>query len=280
MRDQAETLRRMVRQRSPGTEPPSRQGGLLLVYGCAPGIGASTISWNLALRWKRLGQPAAWIDGNRQRPAVAQLGSLVPRASLVEILSESRMVREAWETGPYGVPILAGSCNGMPRHVALSQHPAILDQLRLAARQQLLLVDVGDLAELQTLVPVADHCIFVSTADAECLTAAYAAIKQVTGPLRQARCWLAVNRTVDVAQANGAQERLKLTCDRHLNLALDTLGQLPFDPQLTPAFNHGGLGSSLATASPTFRQALDRCGARLESALMSCYRGALGEVVV
>jgi MinD-like ATPase involved in chromosome partitioning or flagellar assembly len=139
----------------------------------------------------------------------------------------------------------------------------LVDQLRSAAAQQRLLVDVQDLTDLLALLPVADHCVFVTTAETDMLMATYGAIKHSATRLRGAGCWVAVSQVIDVASATEMQQRLVATCDRCLNLALTPLACLPWDPTLAGGANPDGLTSVGLGAAP-YRQAVQQAAARID----------------
>jgi MinD-like ATPase involved in chromosome partitioning or flagellar assembly len=266
MSDQAEALRKMVLQTAaPGQ--PLRRGSMMLVFGAEAAMGASVLSVQLAVGWRRLNQASALVEMRRHRPPQRMLSASHSRATLRDVVQEDRTLREAWSTGPCGLPIVAGDLEDQPLH---GHHP-LIQQLRQAAEQQHLLLDVEAIDDLRILLPVADHCLFVTTAEPEMLTATYRAIKRAVAALQGARCWLVMSQVIDPLGALELQARIVTTCDRCLNLALTPLGYVPWDPALSndnemAAPVWGSLGPS------AYRQAVDPILARIDAATRSAVR--------
>ncbi len=152
-----------------------------------------------------------------------------------------------------------------------------VDQIAQSARHQRICVDVGSRDNLLALLPVASHCLFVASAKPAEVIDIYRQIKQAATHIRHASCWVLFNQVADPAEAAAAMERLALTADRCLNLALQFAGSLPWDAAGADSSEsaqrvRGGTGSG------SFQQAIERVARRLES-LFNCTRGpTLAEV--
>jgi MinD-like ATPase involved in chromosome partitioning or flagellar assembly len=234
---------------------------MTLVFGAEAAMGASLLSVQLAVGWWRLHEPSALVELRRHRPPQRTLCTPHSRATLSDVVRGERTLREAWSTGPCGLPIVAGDLEDYP---LAADHP-LTDQLRLAAEQQHLLVDVQAIDDLLALLPSSDHCLFVTTAEPEMLTATYRAVKRAVTCLQRARCWLVMSQVIDPGAALVLQGRIVLTCDRCLNLALTSLGCVPWDPALASESELAAPAwGSLAPSA--YRNAVDQIVARLRAA--------------
>lgn len=220
--DQAENLRRLVAQRGAGSECRSHdsQQSVILVHGLQPGAGATTFARLCALRLQQSGQPAAHIDltcdletkhagGRPQRS----------RGTLTQVLLGSRTLREVWSEGPAGIRMLSVDQEDL-RILTDQTHRVFAEQLRTVLDRRTVVLDVADENHLRRLLPLATHCLFVTATTNENLPLVYQRIKQVANDVGRAACWLVTNHVVDRCDAEEIVAKLRVTCDRHLNLAL------------------------------------------------------------
>lgn len=226
MPDQADSLRRLVLEVNAAPDA-ERQGLLLLVFGVDTAVAARWLGLQLALTWLRRHDSAALVEIASQLPAWFKSSS-APIATLADVMRQQRTLREAWRTGPCGLRVIGGEL----ADANLSATRTLREQLRIAAQQQRVVVNAETLDDLRAFLPAADHCLFVTSAETERLTATYQAIKSVAGDLGGARCWLAITQVTDQTTAEELQDRIITACDRCLNLALTPLGTLPTDPSL------------------------------------------------
>jgi flagellar biosynthesis protein FlhG len=263
MSDQAESLRRLVFQMTPEGDVP-RRGMLLLVLGVDPAGAAHRLGLHLALAWQRRHDAASLVHIGCQPPSWFKTRGSPTRATLREVIDQQRTLREAWLTGPCGLPLIAGDLGENP---SLSSR-LLMDQLRAAARKQRVIVNTERLDDLRVLLPAADHCLFVTTAEPERLTATYQAVKAVSADLGGARCWLAMTQANDQAAALELQNRIITACDRCLNLALSPLGKLLDDPLLDADIAERTVPVGSA-GSERLQRELDRMLERLDTAHQS-----------
>jgi hypothetical protein len=260
MTDQAEALRRLVLETTAAADAEQCGGGaLLLVHGTDRAAAARQLGLHLALTMRRRHRSAALVDISPE-PSAWYLASAAPRAKLCDVIERRRTLREAWQIGPCGLPVVSGALNDW----SSCSTRVLTDQLQIAARRQRVIVTTEDLAELRAFLPAANHCLFVTPADADRLTSTYQTIKSVATELGAARGWLVLTQASDQVTARDLQQRIVTACDRCLNFALSPLGALPPDPALTPVPSQD---SSLATAavSDLLRRELEQMLERLDT---------------
>jgi MinD-like ATPase involved in chromosome partitioning or flagellar assembly len=259
MPDQADSLRRQVLEVNAAPEA-ERQGLLLLVFGVDPAVAARGLGLQLALAWLRRHDSAALVEIARQLPGWFN-STPAPIATLADVVRQQRTLREAWRTGPCGLRVIGGEL----ADPNLTATRPLRDQLRIATQQQRVVVNAETLDDLRAFLPAADHCLFVTSAETDRLTATYQAIKSVAGDLGRARCWLAITQATDQATAEELQDRIITVCDRCLNLALSPLGTLPTDPSL--AADHTQRPAVVHLATPAMlRRELEQMIECLEAA--------------
>src|SRR5271170_5407621 len=103
--DQADELRQLVRQNFKPAQALGPAPRLIVVSGGKGGVGASTVSMNLAVALARLGNRTVWVDGDLNRGGAMELPHGLQRGSLVDVLAGRRTIHEVLELGPAGVQI-------------------------------------------------------------------------------------------------------------------------------------------------------------------------------
>ena len=277
MKDQAEALRRMALAVSSPQADQARKGALVLVYGTQIGAGTSTLAIHLALGYRRHGWATLLVDANRARPTLHEVCQSPATVTLTDVFCGHRTLREARLTGPCGLPMVVAAPVDSDALTQLADGDPIVRQLAQLARQELVVVDVGCLPDLTALLPIADHCLFVTPADQSAMTNAYCTIKEVSDRLHRTQCWLAVNHVEDSTTATALEDRIRTACDQCLNLELRLAGQIP---------RHTGIDEPPADlirmrrrVGP-FGDAIDRMASRLESRFAAQQATTLREIAL
>ncbi len=303
MLDQAGTLRQKVLQATSLAPIPDHRGGLLVVVGAQPGVGASTVAAQLAWQLYRRDCPVGFVQlVNASGRGEGSLGEPRRRSSRQpcweEVAWGQRTLREAWRHQPAGLPRLVPFAqesehegwldqthrpqprNSREAHTASTASdtrsalgPWGIQQLLLAAADRTVVVDAGLGPHLLQLLPVATHFCLVMDVQENRAADQYACLKHLSGHLGGARCWLVMNRVTAATEAASIQQRMVATADRFLNLALGLAGCLPEN-----SGTHGGETAMAEEGTdclqenwgvPAWREALTRMAGHLEDALVS-----------
>ena len=300
MLDQADTLRQKVLQTTSLAPIPDHRGGLLVVVGAQPGVGASTVAAQLAWQLYRRDCPVGFVQlenapgcGERSPGDPRRRSSHQP--SWEQVAWGHRTLREAWRHQSAGLPRLVPFApdsehgtwmdqtqrlpSGISREAPTASTassalgPWGIQQLLLAAADRTVVVDAGLGPHLPHLLPVATHVCLVMDAQENRAADQYACLKHLSSHLGGARCWLVMNRVTAVIEATSLQQRMVATADRFLNLALAVAGCLPE--------NSGSHGGKTAMAEegpdclqenwggPAWREALSRMAGHFEEAPVS-----------
>jgi flagellar biosynthesis protein FlhG len=227
MADQAEALRRLVRQSGAPVDGPT--GRVVLVIGAQPAVGTTTISRNLAVAIQRQGGPTALVDADLDDPQLLSAWPGPPRYSLAELTTGRRTVREVLQPGPGGLPIIAGCCGSDEAMRVPGAGALLADALQRLACQRRVVVDVGRGDVWQELYELASILLVVTTPENDVLRHAYAWMKRISTRRTAAQIWVIANRIHDADVAQHALRRLILATDRFLNLDVCPAGFLPVE---------------------------------------------------
>jgi flagellar biosynthesis protein FlhG len=236
MQDQADRLRALVRTAAQTTSDlalPAPQK--LVVGGGKGGVGVTTIAVGLSMALARLGSRVVLVDADIQRPDIATLCQLEPRATIADVLSSRRTVHEVLERGPAGIQLLMGewSTSSVPDCSPVAQERLLHELDRLGRHADLVVLDVGN--GLNNVVrrfwQAADRALLVTTPDTLSIMDAYAAIKMLAVDRRELKIEIVVNRS-DSTTAAEVHHRIERACERFLDRHVALAGHIPDE-------NHG-----------------------------------------
>ena len=229
MHDQADQLRKLVREAVTLRGELAPGAPLIAITGGAPGVGATTLACGLARELARLGKHVVLVDANLTRPAVADTFNVKPAGTLADILAGRRCAAELLTPAAAGIHVIAGA-PAYAAHVDDQSLDRLLGELAALGQQaDVILIDAG--AEMtpwtDRLWQAASHVLLVTTPTDEALLAAYAAVKLSRHDLLAARLRLVVNRSASEAQGAAAAARFGATCRRFLSLVSQRHAALP-----------------------------------------------------
>ena len=262
MPDQAEGLRRKVLATTTLTTNAlttnglttnaEQRGGVLVVIGAQPGVGASTVASQFAQCLYRRNRSVGLVqlpgaNGNSDHFIAPTRHASLGFPSWSDVAQGHRTLREAWRQQDGGLPWIraenepTGACSRKGETGVIEEEvaghppcekPCVLGpwgvkQMLLAAADRTVVIDAGFGPHLNRLLPAATHVCFVIDGNESRAADLYACLKHLSGSLGAARCWLVLNRVVNPASAALVHRRLVATADRFLNLAVGLAGLLP-----------------------------------------------------
>jgi flagellar biosynthesis protein FlhG len=237
MGDQAEKLRQQVMGCSTGEANRSSRH-LIVMLGAQPGIGTTTLAVNMAIAVARRGSPVVLADLNVTHPRLGDSCRLHPQRSLVDLLRGRRQVREILRVGPCGIKVLPCDADFAGTDEAAANVVArLLDALEPLTTTHLVIIDAGSAGVpwIGILGQRATQLVAVTIESPESVMQCYSMIKHISGLGTSARMSLLVNQTSVNAAGLNVQSRLVLSCDRFLNLHLETCGSVPYDERIPQA---------------------------------------------
>ena len=235
MHDQADQLRKLVRDSVAVRGDLAPGAPIIAVSGACPGVGATTLACGLARELSRLGKQVALVDANLARPAVADAFNIIPTATIADILAGTRCAVEVVASASRGVCIIPGAPPAAAAFDRASVDRLLSELTALSRQADVILIDAG--AEMtpwaDRLWQAAAQVLLVTTPDDDALLAAYAAVKLSRHDLLAARLRLVVNRGASEDQSTRAAARFGATCRRFLSLVTQRHVALPATtPQL------------------------------------------------
>jgi flagellar biosynthesis protein FlhG len=251
MSDQADKLRSLVQAVPVATSAVQGGAPMLVVTGCKPGVGATTVAVNVAAVLADRGMRALLVDADEGRSSMSEIAGLKTSSeyTLADAIAGKCRLSEAVVAGPSGIRILTArrrgalkSSIGIRRGTAKDNEgrqgvPAWDKQLLASLRSlrgdyDVIVVDTGaglsrTARRLWLRVQLA---LLVTTGDDAAVMDAYAAVKLHVMGARDASCdnlRVLVNQVESERAAADAVRRFTNCCQRFLRQSVTPLPALP-----------------------------------------------------
>ena len=292
--DQASTLRRIVeknRARESGQtsslrpSPPPEvrrpprlperthmpgQPRVIAVSSGKGGVGKTNTAVNLSLALSRMKRRVMLLDADMGLANVDVLLGLTPAHTLEHVLDGSRDISEVILEGPLGLRILP-SASGISEMSELSpeEQTRLFQELsRIDTEVDYLFIDTGAGISSNVLRfnAAADEVCVVVNPEPTSLTDAYALIKLLAGKHGVRRFSLVANQVASEPDGRAVFERLEKACSQFIQVQLNYLGCVPFDPAIRKAVRQQRALMDLYPYAPAAK-ALARIANRLDKTL-------------
>ncbi|MCK4514925.1 MAG: MinD/ParA family protein [Spirochaetaceae bacterium] len=233
MADQAETLREMMRQKSPTVS--SSHTRVITVASGKGGVGKTNISTNLALAYAKLGRKVILMDADLGLANVNVLLGIIPKFNLYHLIRKQKTMQEIIMDTSYGIRIVAGA-SGFAKIANLSEEERqnFIHELSELSAADIIIIDTsaGVSNNVLSFVAAADEAIIVTTPEPTAITDAYGIIKIIATEIDNLglSLKLVVNRVKSVTEGKKVAERVINIAGQFLNLKVDYLGYVYDDP--------------------------------------------------
>lgn len=199
------------------------------------GVGKTTLSTNLGIALRQLGQRVVLFDADLGLANLDVMLGVKPRHTLENVLSGEVPLASAVSEGPGGVRFIAGGSgieslvNLDPRHL----HLFLSELMNLEASTDLLIFDTGAGIDrtVMAFLQAADETILVVTPDPSSMLDAYATAKVLWSHSTSARVKIVPNSVRDEAEAKAIYAKLFSICKQFLNQGPDYGGFVRYDPR-------------------------------------------------
>lgn len=222
--DQAEGLRRLL------LRDPAR---VVLVAAARAGLGATSVTVNLATALAQSGESVVVLDENLSSGNVANRLGLKPRHDLLSAVRRDKAWREIVLHSRQGVRILpaARAIRSLPQ-LSAAERENLLGCLAEASRGAgIVLVDTAPCAHPDSLAP-GQPLLLVLNATAAAITESYALIKRLAVRDGRQHFMVVVNKARDEREAQTVFGNMEQVARRHLRVRVEYLGFVPVDEML------------------------------------------------
>ncbi len=213
----------------------------IAVAGCKGSLVKNNLTANLAIALHKLGKKVMVIDGD---PGISNTDVLLrlapPRYTIQHLLNGGITLDELLVDGPYGIKVLP-ACSGFQKLTCLDefQRLKILEAFDAYDGDiDILLIDTaaGLFSEHMAFFCIAAQEILVVTSpDPVAIADACALVKVLYTRYQENDFHVLVDSASSADEGLEAFRRLSLASETFLNLSLDYLGYLPFDPAVEEA---------------------------------------------
>lgn len=237
VRDQAESLRNLVRETQEVRRARQPAGGtarVITISSGKGGVGKTSVALNLAYAMMHRGARVLLMDADLGMANVEVLLGTGCSYSLFHVMRGLKSLREVVAQGPGGLRWISGGSGiaeladlGAEQLGALVASFADLD-----SSADILLVDTsaGISRTVLSFVQAADEAIVLCTPEPTSITDAYGLIKSASTGARSVPLSVLVNRAASAREAMDVGRSVQSAARRFLDREVSVLGYLPEDP--------------------------------------------------
>jgi flagellar biosynthesis protein FlhG len=221
------------------------------------GVGKTNIAANLAYLLAEAKKKTMILDADCGLANIDLILGLTPKYNLYHVLKGEKSLKEVIVNGPGGIKILPSS-SGIQEMSSLSmaQKFILRDELNaLTVRPDFMLIDTSAGINDNVLYfnMVANETIVVVTPEPTSLTDAYALIKLLYQRHAKKRFSLLVNMVKTPQEAKEVFMRMAQATNHFLNLAIEQIGYISIDDNVTKAVKQQKLLAELYPDSPSVK---------------------------
>ena len=212
---------------------------VIAVSGGKGGVGKSNISVNLSIALAQLRRRVVLMDADLGLANVDVLLGLTPKYTLADVLSGECSMSEVLVSGPGGIKIVPAA-SGVQRMAELSaqEHAGLISAFsELSDQVDILIIDTaaGISDTVVSFVRAANEALVVVCDEPSSITDAYALIKLLHKEHGLQRFRVVANMTRRSNEGQQMFNKLNAVCERFLEVALEYVGQVPFDESVRKA---------------------------------------------
>jgi len=236
MKDQAEGLRRMTQMNQTIKHKPVR---VIAVSSGKGGVGKTNVSVNLAISLASDGQKVMIMDADLGLANIDVLLGLHPKLNISHVLSGDYSLAEVIIDAPGDIKIIPAA-SGVSGMAGLSdgENAGIIRAFgELENELDVLIIDTaaGIDKSVLSFCRASQEVIVVVCDEPSSITDAYALIKVLNKEQGINRFRILANMAHDIKEGRELFAKILKVTDRFLDVSLDFLGAIPFDPYLRKA---------------------------------------------
>lgn len=240
MMDQAEQLRRLIRQQEHQAQQLAR---VITVTSGKGGVGKSSIAVNLAVQMKRLGKRVVVFDADFGLANVEVMLGVRPQFNLADLMFRGKTLAEIITEGPEGIGFISGG-SGIQELARMTREQVIyLTQklVELDSVADIILIDTGaGIADtVLEFVAASSEVLLVATPEPTSITDAYALLKTLNRRADFSRESTSIkmisNRIKNEAEGRNLYDKMSLIVNKFLNIQPEFMGMIPQDDTVSKA---------------------------------------------
>jgi flagellar biosynthesis protein FlhG len=233
MKDQAEKLREMMREKNAREHPVRQRDGnrtrIITVTSGKGGVGKTNISVNMAIAYARAGKKVVVMDADLGLANVNVMLNMIPKFNLYHVIRKQKTMQEIMVETEYGISIVAGA-SGFSKIANLTEEERqnFINELETLSNADIIIIDTsaGVSSNVMDFIAAADDAVIVTTPEPTAITDAYGIIKIIATEIDNLNMGLklVVNRVKTVAEAKKVADRMTSIAGQFLNLKVEYLG--------------------------------------------------------
>lgn len=240
MMDQAEQLRKLVRQNS---DQPKNTARVITVTSGKGGVGKSSISVNLAIELAKAGKRVIVMDVDFGLANIEVMLGIRPESNLADLMFKGKSLGEIITRGPEGIGFISGG-SGIHELTRLTREQIVNLTMRLAELDEMadvIIIDTGaGIADsVLEFVAASSEVLLVATPEPTSITDAYALLKTLNRKsefsTENTRIKMIANRVTAENEGKELFEKLNVVVTKFLNFEMEYLGDIPQDGQISKA---------------------------------------------
>ncbi|HAK87699.1 MAG: flagellar synthesis regulator FleN [Nitrospirae bacterium GWB2_47_37] len=203
------------------------------------GVGKTNFTANLALFYASLNKKVLILDADLGLSNIDVLFGIAPKYNLKHVLLGEKKIKDIIVTGPLGITILPAS-SGIRELTKLTDGHRLklvseLDDFDMAFDVFLIDTGAGISDNVLFFCSAAQETIVVVTPEPTSIADAYALIKVLSRDFGEKNLRIMINTARSEKEAFDTFRKLAIVADKFLNLSIDYLGFLPFEPHVKDA---------------------------------------------
>lgn len=222
------------------------------------GVGKTNVSVNLAVSLSKANQRVMLLDADLGLANVDVLLSLHAKQNIADVMSGECDLQDIVIEGPSGIKVIPASSGTQ----TLSQlthldHAGLINAFNdFADDLDYLIIDTaaGISDTVTSFVRSAQEVVVVVCDEPTSITDAYALIKVLSKDYRVSKFHVLANMVQTAQEGRDLFAKLTRVADRFLNVSLDYMGYIPFDPYLRKSVKQQKSVTNAYPSSPSARE--------------------------